>query len=64
MTKSCEVLADLIHYHHHGDCSHSNSNHEKDGGDLVQHRLTYVGVAGYLARLLKTPDSCADGKLS
>ncbi|KAK3086250.1 hypothetical protein FSP39_015771, partial [Pinctada imbricata] len=51
--KSLEEMSDLIHYHHHGDGSHGNSNHEKDRGDLVQHRLTYTGVAGYMARLLK-----------
>ncbi|XP_078335545.1 rotatin-like [Crassostrea virginica] len=46
-----EALGDVINFHHHGE--NSRGNPEKDKGDIVQHRLAFIGVTGFTSRLLK-----------
>ena len=41
----------MINFHHHGE--NSRGNPEKDKGDIVQHRLAFIGVTGFTSRLLK-----------
>ncbi|XP_056009232.1 rotatin-like isoform X2 [Ostrea edulis] len=48
-----EALSDVINYHHHGDVNRGNTSHEKEKGDIVQHRLAFIGVTGFTARLLR-----------
>lgn len=48
LSDSFETLGNLILYHHH-----SNSDHDNDTSDLVQHRLAYIGICCFLSRLLQ-----------
>lgn len=51
LSATFEALGDVINYHHHGEVSRGNP--EKDKGDVVQHRLAFIGVTGFTSRLLK-----------
>ncbi|KAJ8303020.1 hypothetical protein KUTeg_019416 [Tegillarca granosa] len=48
LTESFGIISELIVFHHH-----SNRNLGNEKGDLVQHRLALIGVAGILSRILK-----------
>lgn len=51
LSATFEALGDVINYHHHGEVSRGNP--EKDKGDVIQHRLAFIGVTGFTSRLLK-----------
>ncbi|XP_052063673.1 rotatin-like [Mytilus californianus] len=48
LSNSFETLGNLILYHHY-----RNNDHDNESNDLIQHRLAYIGICCFLARLLQ-----------
>ncbi|XP_062593037.1 rotatin-like isoform X3 [Saccostrea cucullata] len=53
LSGTLEALSDVINCHHHDEVSRGKSKQEKDKGDIVHHRLAFIGVTGFTSRLLK-----------
>ena len=54
LTESFDVIADLLKYHHHSNSPFDLEESEHQGpGDLIQHRLVYVGISIFMTKLLK-----------
>ena len=54
LIESFDVIADLLKYHHHSNSPFDLEASEHQGpGDLIQHRLVYVGISVFMTKLLK-----------
>ena len=52
--ESMDVLADLLKFHHHGNMPFDLEESPHQGpADLIQHRLAYIGISVFMAKLLK-----------
>ncbi|KAL3860206.1 hypothetical protein ACJMK2_010362 [Sinanodonta woodiana] len=55
LTESLETIGKLIKFHHHGNVPFNQSwddSNDQNTGDLVQHRLAFIGISIFLTKLV------------
>ncbi|KAL4234763.1 hypothetical protein ACF0H5_006405 [Mactra antiquata] len=52
--ESLNVISSLLKHHHHSNQSHdSDDSNTQEPGDLVQHRMIYIGLSTFVGKFMK-----------